>query len=187
MAKTGGSQYLVPMPIERTLNRLNEVTALGIVLDLTQIDEDTYHYRVERLEQGRGHKPRAVDVVSGYIMRQEDNRTTQVAPAVKEVGLWKLVLFYAIFIVLGLAVAVVGSQLTEQFAAGFLRRALAIFLIYGVLFLMLQPQRLVLGSAGDARFNEFIHDVLSGPYADPASLYEQYFPEGRYWEKRRLE
>ena len=49
---------------------------------------------------------------------------------------------------------------------------------------MLQPQRFVFGSARDSRFDDFIHDVLKGPYADPQNLYEQYFTEARYWETR---
>jgi hypothetical protein len=185
MAKQRDVSYTVPMALERAVTRLDEITSLGIALDITQIDSDHYVFHAQRLQPGRGGKPRVVETVSGQIRRSEDD-LTRVEPIVRKTSAMKLILFYGGAILLGLILAIGIGFGVEGLTTQLVRPALAVLVVYVALFLLIQPQRLV-GSANDERFAEFVHDVLSGPYADPANLYEQYFPRGRYWETHSLQ
>lgn len=185
MAKQRDVTYIVPMPLERAINRLDEITGLGIVLEMTQIDHDTYTYNAQRLQAGRGGKPRVAGTVSGQLRRTDDD-LTQVEPTMRETSTGRLIVFYGVAVILGMGLALGIGAAVEGLSMNLLRPALAVLVVYVALFLLVQPQRLV-GSEGDDRFDEFIQDVLSGPYADPANLYEQYFPRGRYWETHSLQ
>ena len=183
MAKKRDFHYVVPMPLEQTMNRLRQITDLGIQLDITEVDADTVAYRARRMKPRRDGTLKVVDETGGQMRRVEEGHT-QVDPVVRSVANWQLLLFYGAIILLGLLLAGGIAFALEGIDTGFGQRALAVLIVYGVLFVVLQPQRFVFGSARDARFGDFIHDVLKGPYADPKSLYEQYFSEARYWETR---
>lgn len=181
MAKKRDFHYIVPMSLERTVTRLNQITELGIRLEVSQINPDTITYVARRVKPRRNGKLRVVDEDTGQMHRLDDEHT-RVEPVVRALAYWKIIPVYIVFIALGLVIVTGVSLATESLVAGFWRRALAFTIIYAIAFLVLQPQRLFLGRVRDERFSEFIHDVLKGPYADPENLYEQYFNEARYWE-----
>ena len=181
MAK--GRPYVVPMTLDETRNRLQQITSYGMRVDITCDNDHTCRFVVRRIQVGRRGRERTLDTAYGQMSRSEDNHT-QVEPQVKVVAVWRLVLVYALLIILGIALSVGIALATESLGSTFSRRLLALLFIYILAFLVLQPQNLFLGNANDDRLNAFINSVLSGPYADVGNLYVQYFNETRYWETR---
>ena len=184
--KRRDDHYIVPMPPERALERLRELASLGIHLESQGLDANQYEFRVQRLQPGRSGQPRVVDQVQGKLSRWEDD-LTRVDPQLKDVALWKISLFYLVCLIFGLLLAALLAAATEGLVADFPRRSAIFFILYGVLFFLIQPQRLVFSGSADARLSEFVHGVLNGPYADPKNLYEHYFPGQPYWQQHMAE
>ncbi len=178
MAKPGENFYLVPMSLEQAQARLDKVSALGMRLALTPLEDEAFSYQVQRLSPSG----RALDEAGGNI-RRWDSDTTQVEPQVAEVKLWKVLLFYLFCLLLGVVLALlIATAIGGLRSRTILRVALAVLVVYGGLFWLLQPQRWIFRTR-DSRLSDFIKAILSGPYADPAHLYEHYFPGQPYWQR----
>ncbi len=182
MAK--GRPYEVPMTLTETQSRLEQVTAMGMHVNMTPA-ASSCDFVVRRVQVGRNGREKILDVAQGKMTRVEDD-LTRIEPLLKIVPIWRLILVYGLLLTLGFTLALILALATgEIFSMSTVGRRTVVFLIlYTLAFLIVQPQRLFLGSANDDRLHAYIKGVLSGPYADINNLYVQHFNQTRYWETR---
>lgn len=186
MAKRPDPHYIVPMPLDQAQARLEGLSALGMSLQFSPGDEERVNYLVERLGPPRRGRRRVLEDARGQMQRWESD-LTRVDPLLVETILWKLLLFYLVSLLLGLGIGLlIGFVIEQTFNAAMLRAALAVFVVYAAIFWLVQPQRWFFRGS-DTRLSDFVKAVLSGPYADPVNLYEQYFPGHPYWELHQAE
>ena len=182
MAKRRENYYLVPMSLAQAQAHLDKVSALGMQLMLTPQEDEGFSYQVRRLSP----TGRTLDESRGQIQRWDDD-TSRVDPQDAEVKVWKLVGFYLFCLLLGLVLALlIATAIDGLRSRWILRIMLAVLVVYGGLFWLLQPQRLIFRTR-DSRLDDFVKAILSGPYADPAHLYEHYFPGQPYWQRHYAE
>lgn len=178
--------YIVPMPLEQAQARLEDLAALGIGLQFDATENKAVNFRVQRLGPPRRGFRRVLDEAQG-LMRPWEDELTRVEPQIVETVLWKLLLFYLLCLLLGIALGLLIGFIAEQaLTLTLLRIAAAVFVVYAAVFWLVQPQRWFFRGS-DARLGDFVKAVLSGPYADAVNLYEQYFPGQPYWELHQAE
>jgi ABC-type sugar transport system permease subunit len=181
MAKKPEPYYIVPMQLEQAQARLEGLSVLGIGLDFQAAGDDAVSYLIQRLGPRRRGRRRVFDETQGQ-MRPWETDLTRVEPHLVETVLWKLLLFYLLSLLLGIVAGLmVGIVAEGALTLTVLRITAAVLVVYVPVFWLVQPQRWFFRGS-DSRLGDFVKAVLNGPYADPANLYELFFPGLPYWE-----